>query len=315
MYKDYFGLSQAPFKIIPDTRLFYNGGRRGDILEALVDGITSGEGIMKVVGEVGTGKTMLCRMLEIRLPSKVEIVYLANPSLTPEDILHAIALEMDLPVDAGANRFQIMQALQHYLLEKRAEGRQVVMFVEEAQSMPLETLDEIRLLSDLEAQRKKLLQIVLFGQPELDEKLDQPSIRQLRERITHSTNLAPLAPDEIKEYMIFRLRAAGYRGPDAFRSNAYGLVCLASQGLTRRVNILADKALLAAFADDTREVSRRHVKLAINDCQFDVRRLHSLPQLLLHGSREHPLVRSGPARGGRRCHHHRLRLLSRCTPV
>lgn len=279
MYNDYFGLSQAPFKITPDTRLFYNGGRRGDILEALVYGITSGEGIMKVVGEVGTGKTMLCRMLEMRLPGKFEIVYLANPSLTPEDILHAIALEMGLPVDASANRLQVMQALQHYLLEKHAEGRQVVMFIEEAQSMPLETLEEIRLLSDLETQREKLLQIVLFGQPELDEKLEQPNIRPLRERITYSSNLAPLAPDEIKEYMIFRLRAAGYRGPDVFRSNAYGFICLASRGLTRRVNILADKALLAAFADDTHDVSRRHVKIAINDCQFDVRRLHRLPEL------------------------------------
>jgi len=279
MYNDYFGLSQAPFKITPDTRLFYNGGRRGDILDALVDGIASGEGIMKVVGEVGTGKTMLCRMLETRLPSKFEIVYLANPNLTPEDILHAIVLEMELPVDASADRLQIMQALQHYLLEKHAEGRQVVMFVEEAQSMPLETLDEIRLLSDLETQREKLLQIVLFGQPELDEKLEQPSIRQLRERITHSSNLAPLASDEIKEYMIFRLRAVGCRGPDVFRSNAYGYICRASQGLTRRVNILADKALLAAFTDDTRDVSRRHVKLAINDCQYDVRRLRSLPEL------------------------------------
>ena len=279
MYNEHFGLNRAPFRITPDTRLFYSGGSRGDILEALLYAVTSGEGIVKVVGEVGSGKTMLCRMLEERLPETVEVVYLANPSLSPEDTLHAIALEMNLDVDSGANRLQVMHVLQQHLLEKHAANRQVVVFVEEAQSMPIATLEEIRLLSNLETKRDKLLQIVLFGQPELDENLDQVAIRQLKERITHSFYLQPFTTDQIREYVNFRLRAVGYRGPDMFRAGAYRLMAQASAGLTRRVNILADKALLAAFADDSHEVTARHVATAIKDSQFAERRRGRLPEI------------------------------------
>ncbi|MDX1434414.1 MAG: AAA family ATPase, partial [Gammaproteobacteria bacterium] len=279
MYNEHFGLKRAPFRITPDTRLFYSGGSRGDILEALVYAVTSGEGIVKVVGEVGSGKTMLCRMLEERLPDTVEVVYLANPSLSPEDTLHAIALEMNLDVDPDANRLQVMHVLQQHLLEKHGANRQVVVFVEEAQSMPIATLEEIRLLSNLETKRDKLLQIVLFGQPELDDNLDQVAIRQLKERITHSFYLQPLTPDQIREYVNFRLRAVGYRGPDMFRAGAYRLMAQASAGLTRRVNILADKALLAAFADDSHEVAPRHVATAIKDSQFAERRRGRMPEV------------------------------------
>ena len=193
MYHDHFGLDEPPFKITPDTRLFYEGGKRGDILEALVYAITCGEGIVKVVGEVGSGKTMLSRMLEVRLSEQVDIVYLANPSITPADIPFAIGVELGLNIDTGIDRIRAVHLLQQELLARHAKGRQVVCFVEEAQSMPLETLEEIRLLSNLETHRAKLLQIVLFGQPELDRNLDEPSIRQLRERIVHSFNQFLLA--------------------------------------------------------------------------------------------------------------------------
>ena len=231
MYHDFYGLKQAPFKITPDTRLFFPGGSRGEILEALVYAISSGEGITKVVGEVGSGKTMLCRMLDVRLPKDaVDIVYLPNPSLTPEDILHAISLELDLKLDPSANRIHAMQAMHQFLLEKHADNKRVVVFVEEAQSMPLETLEEIRLLSNLETQQDKLLQIVLFGQPELDRNLNARNIRQLRERITHSFDLPPLTPDDIQQYVRFRLHAVGYRGPDVFDSGAYKVIADASEG-------------------------------------------------------------------------------------
>ncbi|HLB31295.1 MAG TPA: AAA family ATPase, partial [Gammaproteobacteria bacterium] len=141
MYYEYFGLKQAPFKITPDTSLFYPGGNRGEILNALIYAVTSGEGIVKVVGEVGSGKTMLCRMLQQELPGTVEIVYLANPSLRPQDILHAIAFELKLPVTPDQARIQVMNALQEYLVKKHGAGQQVVVFVEEAQSMPLDTLE------------------------------------------------------------------------------------------------------------------------------------------------------------------------------
>ena len=279
MYHEFYGLRQAPFKITPDTKLFFNGGHRGEILEALVYAISSGEGIVKVVGEVGSGKTMLCRMLEVRLPDQVEIVYLPNPSLTPEDILHNIALEMGLEVNPAANRIHVMQDLHHCLLERHANNQRVVVFVEEAQAMPLETLEEIRLLSNLETQQDKLLQIVLFGQPELDKNLNVRSIRQLRERITHSFNLPPLTAENIQEYVRFRLNAVGYRGPDMFDHGAYKAIAAASRGLTRRVNILADKSLLAAFAENTHKVSRKHALKAIADSEMKANREIAKPLL------------------------------------
>jgi|GEM_PF-141399 len=279
MYNEHFGLSRRPFRITPDTDLFFPGGRRGEILDALVYAITAGEGIVKVVGEVGSGKTMLCRMLELRLPDRVEVVYLANPSLTPGDILHAIALEMELELDPEASRVQAMHALQRCLLDKHAAGRRVVVLVEEAQGMPIATLEEIRLLSNLETKRDKLLQIALFGQPELDQLLDQPEIRQLRERITYSFELKPLSAAEIQAYLTFRLRAVGYRGRDVFRKRAYAAMAGASEGLTRRVNILADKALLAAYAEDAHDVARRHVKVAIQDSEFGRKRRSRAPEL------------------------------------
>ena len=281
MYNEHFGLKRAPFRITPDTKLFYPGGNRGEILEALIYAVTSGEGIVKVVGEVGSGKTMLCRMLEERLADRVDIVYLANPSLSPEDTLHAIALEMKLDVHPEANRLQVMHVLQERLLEKHADKRQVVIFVEEAQSMPIATLEEIRLLSNLETNRDKLLQIVLFGQPELDENLKKAEIRQLNERITHSFYLQAFTPEQMREYVNFRMRAVGYRGPDIFRGGAYRRMARASEGLTRRINILADKALLAAFAEDTFDVGKRHVKIAINDSQFVRRRRWGLAEISL----------------------------------
>jgi MSHA biogenesis protein MshM len=281
MYNEHFGLKRSPFRITPDTKLFYPGGNRGEILEALMYAVTSGEGIVKVVGEVGSGKTMLCRMLEERLAERVDIVYLANPSLSPEDTLHAIALEMKLDVEPEANRLQVMHALQERLLQKHAENRQVVVFVEEAQSMPIATLEEIRLLSNLETNRDKLLQIVLFGQPELDENLGKAEIRQLNERITHSFYLQAFTPEQMREYVNFRMRAVGYRGPDIFRGGAYRRMAKASEGLTRRINILADKALLAAFAEDTFDVGKRHVKIAINDSQFSRHRRWGLAEFTL----------------------------------
>ncbi|UCH46767.1 MAG: AAA family ATPase [Betaproteobacteria bacterium] len=268
MYYSFFGLSQPPFKITPDTEMFFDGGNRGAILEALIYAISQGEGIIKVTGEVGSGKTMLCRMLQTRLPESVETIYLANPSVSRDEILHAIAFEMELTVPKDANRIEAMHRINDYLLERHAEGKHVVLFVEESQSMPLATLEEVRLLSNLETGHHKLLQIVLFGQPELDDNLRLPEIRQLRERITHSFSLTPLTASDVLRYLTFRLRAAGYRGPDLFSRRVVDYISRVSQGLTRRVNIVADKALLAAFADGTHNVSIKHVKAAVHDTEF-----------------------------------------------
>jgi type II secretory pathway predicted ATPase ExeA len=240
---------------------------------------------------------MLCRMLEERLPPSIEIVYLANPNLTARDIVYAIAFELKLEVDSGTDRLLVMQKLQAYLLKKHSEGGSVVVFVEEAQGMPLETLEEIRLLSNLETHRHKLMQIVLFGQPELERKLQNKSIRQLRERITHSFDLDPLSAGDVREYLHFRLQQAGCPWPQLFSPRAEKMIASASGGLTRRINILADKALLAAYADPSMRqeprnssgeilpmVLPRHVKSAIEDSGYQRFRLPQLPLWFVYGS-------------------------------
>lgn len=269
MYEEYFGLDRPPFKITPDTSLFYDGGRRGDILGALVYAVHRGEGIIKVVGEVGSGKTMLCRMLQLELPESVEIVYIANPSVSPEDILFVIAHELSLNIDRESNKYEVMTMLQDYLLKKHMDSKQVVLFVEEAQGMPIETLEEIRLLSNLETDQDKLLQIILFGQPELDENLAKNSIRQLKERITHEFNLSPLSIDEIHSYLNFRMHEVGYTGPDLINQEIAKKISVFSGGLLRRINIIADKMMLAAFAEGTHSLTTKHVAVAVTDSGFN----------------------------------------------
>jgi hypothetical protein len=161
-----------------------------------------------------------------------------------------------------------MHAIQEHLLQRHAEGKRVVLFVEESQGMPIATLEEIRLLSNLETKSDKLLQIVLFGQPELDDNLRQNQIRQLKERITHSFRLEPLTPPETREYLMFRLRAAGYRGPDLFSDAIIREIARISGGLTRRINLIADKALLAAFAENTHTLRQKHIDAAVRDSEF-----------------------------------------------
>jgi MSHA biogenesis protein MshM len=272
MYEEYFGLNRPPFKITPDTSLFFGGGKRGDILGALVYAVHRGEGIVKVVGEVGSGKTMLCRMLQQELPKSVEIIYIANPSVSAEDILFVIAHELELPTPnhkgKQASKHEVMHMLQDYLVQRHMESKQVVLFIEEAQGMPLDTLEEIRLLSNLETDQNKLLQIILFGQPELDDNLALKSIRQLRERITHTFQLLPLSNEEIHLYLNFRMREAGYTGPELITKNIAKKIQHYSGGLLRRINIIADKILLSAFAESTHNLTPKHVMAAVNDSGF-----------------------------------------------
>lgn len=267
MYLSHYGLQEAPFTITPVTEFFYDGANRGPTLEALIYAVVHVEGIIKVVGEVGSGKTMLCRVLMERLPASVESIYLANPTLNKDELLLAVADELGLDA-AGLRATQVMKQVQEALITRHAEGKYVVVLVDEAHAMPQETLEELRLLSNLETSRHKLLRIVLFGQPELDELLARPQMRQLRDRITHSFNMQPLALDNVREYLMFRMRAAGYKGPDIFNRGAVRAIAKASDGLSRRINILADKALLAAFLDNTHEVGPRHVRTAVADSEF-----------------------------------------------
>jgi len=283
MYLEHFGLNEPPFRITPVTVFFFSGANRGEILDALIYSLSEAEGIIKVSGEVGSGKTMLCRMLLERLPKHVETIYLANPSLSREEMLYAIADALGLSID-GKRVGIIMHSIQNKLEEKAREGKRIVVLVDEAHAMPLDTLEELRLLYNLQVGNAKLLQIILFGQPELNAKLDQPNMRQLKDRIIHHFHMQPLSRNTLENYLMFRMRAAGYRGPDIFSPNAIKLIADTSNGLMRRINILADKSLLAAFVEDTHNIEARHVQAAMRDSELKPAR--SLPdkKLLMGGA-------------------------------
>src|SRR5687768_5039933 len=218
-----------------------------------------------------------------RLPDSVETIYLAVPSLSRDEMLAAIAADLEIDT-TGATTTRLVKALQERLVAIHASGRQVVALIDEAHAMPLATLEEIRLLSNLETNKEKLLQIVLFGQPELDQHLALPNMRQLKERITHGFTLLPLPPREIDEYIRFRLRAAGYRGPDLFGPEALRIITDASEGLTRRINIYADKTLLAAFAAGTHTVTADHARAAVTDTHIVMTRRESPRRLSMAAS-------------------------------
>ena len=267
LYLEHFGLAEPPFRITPHTDVFFEGADRGATLEALIYAVLHDEGIVKVSGEVGSGKTMLSRVLMERLPPHVETIYIATPSLGQDEILNAIGDELKLDL-AKERRSVALRALQEHLIGRYGAGRRVVILIDEAHAMPEETLEQVRLLSNLESNRHKLLQMVLFAQPELDATLAKNELRQLRDRVTHSFRMRPLSRAEVEKYLAFRMRAAGYRGPDVFTGRAVSLATRASGGLTRRINILADKALLAAFTENTHAVTDRHVRAAVADSEF-----------------------------------------------
>jgi len=280
VYLDYFGLKEAPFRITPNTEYWYAGGQRGEMLAALLYAIGQGEGIIKVVGEVGSGKTMLCRKLVAQLPDSVDSVYLGNPTLAPDDMLAAILADLGIEAPESGRQARLAQ-LNAALLARHESGRRVVVFVEEAQGIALDNLEFLRLLTNLETATDKLLQIVLFGQPELDAQLADPRIRQLKDRITLSLNLSPLAESEVAAYLRARLAVAGYRGPDLFPPALIARMTKLSGGLSRRINVLADKTLLAAYAGQTHSLTPDHLDAAAGDADMQP------PQPARHAGQRH----------------------------
>ncbi len=266
LYIDYFNLKEPPFKITPTTSYFYGGGKRGEILHALLYAINSGEGIMLLTGEVGSGKTMILRTLVDQLSEKTDIIYIANPSLSGSEILYNICEELGL--QSEEKKPDTVRILQNHLIQRHQEGYRVVAFIDEAQAMPDESLEEIRLLSNLETSRDKLLQIVLFGQPELEEKLSKQHLRQLRERITVALKIKPFTKEDIKEYISTRLHAAGHDGKQLFTNDAYRIIFAVSKGISRRINVLADKTLLSAFARGSLIAEKIDAKMAARDVSY-----------------------------------------------
>ncbi|OUS03321.1 hypothetical protein A9Q90_08460 [Gammaproteobacteria bacterium 54_18_T64] len=265
MYSQFFGLQTSPFGITPDTSFFYSGGEREALIGAIAYGISHGDGIIKVVGEVGSGKTMLSRMLASQLPDNITLVFLLNPSLRASDLIFAIGHDLGLDFASDCSKNYALQLVQDKLLAMHMSGQRVVVFIDEAQCMPLETLEELRLLSNLETETDKLLQLVLFGQPELDEHLADSSVRQIKERIIHNFYLKPFIRAEVVEYLSFRLHKAGYNGAPLFTAAALRLLTRFSSGLPRKLTILADKSLLAAFSGQSSTVKACHVRLAAKD--------------------------------------------------
>lgn len=269
LYLDHFGLNKPPFQITPDLGFFFAGGRRGDILSALLHVAQHEEGIMTLVAEVGSGKTLLARLMLSKLAADICTIYLANPSFSRDEILGAIARELgltDLPVSTEAR----LAALHHELLRRHALGQRVLLVIDEAHAMPPESLEEVRLLSNLETDQHKLLNIMLFGQPELDETLADRRMRQVRDRVIHRFQLTPLPADEAAAYVDHRLRAAGWSGGALFAPPALALLIKSSGGRARRINLLADKALLGAYASGKATVQVEQVRNAVAELHDDI---------------------------------------------
>lgn len=240
----------------------------------LLVAVTNGEGFMKVTGEVGTGKTLLCRRFLSQLDHENVTAYLPNPLLDSHGLLLALAEELRVDFDRDDDQHRLLKSLNHVLLEHARAGKRVVVCLDEAQAMPLETLESLRLLSNLETEKRKLFQVVLFGQPELDEKLAHESVRQLQQRITFQYHLSPLSRRELEYYISHRLRVAGYMGDRLFNTAALDALFSASRGVPRLINVVAHKAMLAAYGEGHHYVSAAHVRKAASDTP-SARRVHS----------------------------------------
>ncbi|MEO8716974.1 MAG: AAA family ATPase [Burkholderiales bacterium] len=264
-YFRHFGLREAPFGITPDTSFFYACRSTQEALNTLLITLSNGEGFIKITGEVGTGKTLLCRKFLSTLDVGWVSAYIPNPNLEPRALVLAIAEELAVPVEADVDQHHLLRGITRVLLDHARHARRVVLCMDESQGMPLETLETLRLLTNLETEKRKLLQVVLFGQPELDRKLASESIRQLRQRITFQHALRGLDRGEIGAYVEHRLSIAGYSGPLLFDAGALRALHRASRGVPRLVNILAHKALLLVFGEGGRCASRRHVHAAAVD--------------------------------------------------
>jgi MSHA biogenesis protein MshM len=263
-YLKHFGLRELPFGITPDTSFFFACRSIQEALNTLLVAVSNGEGFIKITGEVGTGKTLLCRKFLSMLGARWVSAYIPNPNLQPRGLELALAEELGV-VEEFAEPHRLDKQLTQRLLDIARQGKRVVLCMDETQAMPLATLETVRLLTNLETEKRKLMQVVFFGQPELDRKLASPSVRQLRQRITFQHTLKSLARNEVAAYVAHRLTIAGYSGSTLFSDAALKSIHMASRGVPRLVNILAHKALLLVYGEGGRNAERRHVRAAVED--------------------------------------------------
>lgn len=266
MYLEHFGLQEYPFGITPDTSFVFAGEAHQEALNTLMIAVESGEGFIKITGEVGTGKTLLCRRFLAQMEKAgAQVAYIPNPQLEPRTLLQAIAEELSIPLLADGDEFHLINNLHTALLDRARKGKRVVVCLDEAQAIPIATLEHLRLLSNLETEKAKLVQLVFFGQPELETNLADPSVRQLRQRIAFEYRLHGLSLAEVGQYLSHRLHVAGCRQGQIFSKTAVRRLHKASAGTPRVLNILAHKSLLATFGEGGLQVEGHHVLTAVKD--------------------------------------------------
>ncbi len=267
MYLDFFGLKEPPFTLTPDTEFFFDYGAHREALNVLRVALQGGEGFIKVTGEVGTGKTLICRKLLGLLDENYITAYIPNPFLNPTALRMALAGELGIEFARNIGQHRLLGLITDKLIEHAAQGKQVVLLLDEAQAMPDETLEALRLLTNLETEKRKLMQVVLFGQPELDQRLAQKKMRQLRQRIVFSYRLAALDKRTVGEYVCHRLGVAGCARNDLFTPRALSQIHRTSRGIPRLVNLLSHKALMAAYGAGAKSIGPAYIRLAARDTE------------------------------------------------
>lgn len=267
MYLDFYGLAEPPFSLTPDPRFLFLSRRHREGLEQLLYGIRERKGFIQLTGEVGAGKTTLCRAALTKLAPTTRTALVLNPILSSVQLLRTILVELGLDPTGRADRAVYLEQLNEFLLAQVKEGNDVVLFIDEAQDLTPELLEQIRLLSNLETDDRKLLQIVLLGQPELKEMLDKKSLRQLRQRITVRYHLTPLTRDEMELYVQWRLQIAGANGRPTFTPWALRRIYGYAKGIPRLVNAVCDTTLLAGYVDGTDQLGLKQVRRAIRELE------------------------------------------------
>ncbi|WP_423897115.1 ExeA family protein [Candidatus Pelagadaptatus aseana] len=264
MYLEHFGLQERPFSLTPDTQFFLNGQSHRQALNTMLLSLSHSEGFIKIVGEVGTGKTILCRKLLASLDSRYLTAYVPNPYLTPDELKSYLAGEIGAQLTDDMKAHQVMFSIYRRLIQLARRDKRVVLIIDEAQAMPVETIEALRLLTNLETEKRKLVQVVLLGQPELDDLLNRPDLRQLKQRIVFSEYLKPFSWKGVKTYLDYRLNAAGAT-EKVFSSPAVWLIYKGSGGIPRLMNVIAHKAMMLAYGQGDKKVKARHVAKAIVD--------------------------------------------------
>ena len=261
MYTQFFGLTEKPFSITPNPRYLYMSRRHADALAHLIYGVSQSGGFIQLTGEVGTGKTTLVRSLFEQLPEEADVALILNPELTTQEFLTTISEELGVELPEDGSIKSLVDRLSGHLLDAHARGRRTVLIVDEAQNLATDVLEQVRLLTNLETPKQKLLQIILIGQPELREVLDREDMRQLAQRITARYHLEPLSQDDTAKYLAHRMKVAGAPGA-IFSKSAVREIYRWSNGIPRIINVVADRALLAAYTQDTRSVDKKLIKKA-----------------------------------------------------